>query len=65
LEIDHKSQWPAPGATAQPGAPGTETFVFETLDAGESVITVSCACLAEQGETQEVRGEFVLNVDAQ
>lgn len=61
-QVDHQSQWPAEGATPQPGAPGTEIWVFETLEEGESTITLRCTCLGEEGEGEETQGEFVLNV---
>lgn len=64
-QVDHQSQWPAEGATPQPGAPGTEIWSFEALNAGESTISVDCVCLTEEGSEEEVRGTFVLKVTVQ
>jgi len=61
-QVDHQSKWPAEGATPQPGAPGTEIWIFETLVEGESAISLPCVCLGEEGQEEEVRGTFVVNV---
>lgn len=61
-QVDHHSQWPAEGVTPQPGAPGTEIWVFEALTEGESTISIHCVCLGEEGEEEKVRGTFLLNV---
>jgi predicted secreted protein len=62
-QLDHRSTWPAEGATPQPGAPGVEIWVFEALQAGESTISLACMCLGEQGAEEELTGTFSLNVD--
>ncbi len=61
-QVEHHSDWPAEGATPMPGAPGTETWVFETLTEGESQIILQCVCLNEEGSEEEISGTFVLNV---
>jgi hypothetical protein len=45
-----------------PGAPGTEIWLFETLKAGESTISLECVCLGEEGSEEKVSGVFVLDV---
>ena len=61
-QVDHQTTWPAEDVTPMPGAPGTETWVFETLQAGESTLSLECVCLEEEGAAEEVRGIFTLNV---
>lgn len=61
-QVDHQSKWPAEGATPMPGAPGTEIWGFETREAGETTITLTCTCLGEEGSGEEVRGTFNLHV---
>lgn len=61
-QVDHQSKWPAEGATPMPGAPGTEIWLFETLKAGESTISLECVCLGEEGSEEKVSGVFVLDV---
>jgi predicted secreted protein len=48
--------------TPKPGAPGTDFWGFEALTAGASEISVTCACLGEEGTGEEVLGAYVLKV---
>lgn len=61
-EMDHSTEWPAEGEEAVPGAPGTETWVFEALNAGETTVSLDCVCLDEQGADEGLRGTFVVTV---
>ncbi len=61
-QVDQQSEWPAEGATPMPGAPGTEIWVFEMLQAGESTISWDCMCLGEQGAEEKLTGTFSLNL---
>lgn len=61
-QVDYQDQWPAEGVTPVPGAPGTEFYLFETTEEGESTITFRCVCLGEEGAEEELRGTFELNV---
>jgi predicted secreted protein len=60
--VEQTSQWPAEGATEQPGAPGTEIWIFEAQQVGESLVTWPCTCLGEEGAEQQREGEFMLQV---
>lgn len=60
--VEQTSQWPAEGATEQPGAPGTEIWVFEAQQEGESLIVWPCTCLGEEGAEQQLEGEYKLQV---
>jgi len=61
-QVEHQTTWPAEDVTPMPGAPGTETWIFETLREGESTISLECVCLGEEGAEEEIRGIFTLNV---
>jgi inhibitor of cysteine peptidase len=61
-QVDHQSKWPAEGATPQPGAPGTEIWAFEALEAGECTISLDCMCLGEQGAETERTGTFTVKL---
>ena len=61
-QSEHQSKWPAEGATPMPGAPGTEIWIFETIDQGESTVRLRCMCLDEQGSAEEESGVFTLHV---
>ena len=64
-QVDRQSVWPAEGATPQPGAPGAEIWLFEPRQAGESVVSLTCTCLGEEGSDEEVTGTFLLNAVVQ
>jgi predicted secreted protein len=61
-QVTHRSKWPAEGVTPMPGAPGTEVWELEALEAGETTVSLGCTCLGEEGEGQVLRGRFVLDV---
>lgn len=64
-QVEHRSEWPAEGATPQPGAPGTEIWVFETLKEGRGKVSLACKCLGEEGGEEETAGVFVLDINVQ
>jgi predicted secreted protein len=64
-QVDHDSVWPAEGVEPKPGAPGTEIWVFEPHQAGESTVSLTCKGPGEEGSSEEVVGTFVLHVVVQ
>ena len=61
-QVDRQSEWPAEGVTPMPGAPGTEIWTFEALQAGESLISLPCTCLGEEGTGEELAGTLIVSV---
>jgi len=61
-QLDQTSEWPAEEVTPMPGAPGTEIWVLEPLEQGQTAVTLNCVCLGEEGEDEVLRGRFVLDV---
>lgn len=61
-QVDRQSEWPAEGVTPQPGAPGTEIWVFEARQTGVSTIALDCTCLGEEGAGEERAGTLVMSV---
>lgn len=61
-QVDRQSEWPAEGVTPQPGAPGTELWVFKARQTGVSTIALECTCLGEEGTGEELAGTLVVNV---
>ena len=62
-QTDHRTIWPAEGATAQPGAPGTEIWEFSFPDTGRGSLTLTCTGLDEQGAEVKTEGVFELTVE--
>jgi inhibitor of cysteine peptidase len=61
-QMDRESKWPGEDVTPMPGAPGTEIWTFEALQAGESVISLPCTCLGEEGTGEELAGTLIVSV---
>lgn len=61
-QVDHRSEWPAPGATPMPGAPGIKIWILESIAQGESTVSLECVCLGEEGSGEEVNGVFVTSI---
>ena len=61
-QVDHDTKWPAEGVTPKPGAPGTEVWVFEARGEGQSVISLSCHCLDDQGEEEQLQGTLEIQI---
>jgi len=55
-QIDHDTEWPAEGVTPKPGAPRTEVWIFEARGEGQTVISLPCHCLDDQGEEAQLQG---------
>ena len=63
--VEHRTEWPAEGATPMPGAPGVEVWVLRAEEPGEGVVSLECTCLGEEGAGQELVGTFALDVSVQ
>lgn len=61
-QAEHTTEWPAEDVTPMPGAPGTDVWVLEALEEGESAWSVECRCLGEEGTGETLRGTFELQV---
>lgn len=64
-QAEHTTEWPAEDVTPVPGAPGAHVWVLEALDEGESVWSVECRCLGEEGTGETLRGTFELHAVVQ
>ncbi|MFO7943536.1 MAG: protease inhibitor I42 family protein [Anaerolineales bacterium] len=61
-QIDHDTEWPAEGVTPKPGAPGTEFWIFEARGEGQTVISLPCHCLDDQGEEAQPQGTLEVQI---
>ena len=57
---EHQQEWPAEGASPQPGAPGLEVYVLSLPRQGKGTAAIPCTCLDEEGAEQEVVGMYTL-----